>query len=145
MDLRIHFPGNKKVHADFGGFTVATDQPRRAGGDETAPTPFDLFLASLGTCAGIYALGFCQARGIPTTGLELSQHVDWDPDSHMVARVSIEIRTPAGFPEKYRDGIVKAANLCTVKRHLHAPPPVDVTVVAAQAAEPADELAPASR
>jgi putative redox protein len=134
MDMRIHFPGNKKVSADFKGFSVSTDQPVAAGGDESAPTPFDLFLASLGTCAGIYALGFCQARGIPTAGLELVQHTDWDPHSHAVSKIRIEIRTPPEFPEKYRDGIVKAANLCTVKRHLHAPPAIEVVTTAPEAA-----------
>ena len=134
MEMRIHFPGNKKVSADFKGFSVSTDQPERAGGDETAPTPFDLFLASLGTCAGIYALGFCQARGIPTDGLELTQRTEWDPHSHLVSKVTIEIKTPPAFPEKYLDGIVKAANLCTVKRHLHAPPPIEVVTAAAAVA-----------
>ena len=134
MEMRIHFPGNKKVSADFKGFSVQTDQPRNAGGDATAPTPFDLFLASLGTCAGIYALGFCQARSIPTDGLELVQHTEWDPVSHLVSNVRIEIRTPHDFPDKYREGIVKAANLCTVKRHLHAPPPIEVVTTAAEPA-----------
>lgn len=126
MDMRIHFPGNKKVNADFKGFSVSTDQPEGAGGNDSAPTPFDLFLASLGTCAGIYALGFCQTRGISTEGLELVQHADWDPTSHLVSKITVEIKTPPGFPDKYRDGLVKAANLCTVKRHLHAPPPIEV-------------------
>jgi putative redox protein len=126
MDMRIHFPGNKKVNADFKGFSVSTDQPESAGGNDTAPTPFDLFLASLGTCAGIYVLGFCQARGISTEGLELMQHADWDPASHLVSKITVDIKTPTGFPDKYRDGLVKAANLCTVKRHLHAPPPIEV-------------------
>jgi ribosomal protein S12 methylthiotransferase accessory factor len=130
MDMRIHFPGNKRVSADFKGFSVSTDQPLGAGGNESAPTPFDLFLASLGTCAGIYALGFCQARGISTDGLEITQHSDWDPASHLVSKITVEIKTPPDFPAKYRDGLVKAANLCTVKRHLHAPPPIEVVTSA---------------
>jgi putative redox protein len=133
MDMRIYFPGNKKVNAEFNGFTVATDQPAGGGGDGSAPTPFDLFLASLGTCAGIYALGFCQARGIPTEGLEVVQRTDWDPEAHLVRKIAIEIRTPPGFPDKYRDGIIKAANLCTVKRHLHTPPAMEVVTIPADA------------
>ena len=130
MDMRIHFPGNKKVSADFKGFSVSTDQPLAAGGNGSAPTPFDLFLASLGTCAGIYALGFCQTRGIPTEGLELVQRADWDTENHRVSKITVEITTPPGFPDKYRDGLIKAANLCTVKRHLHAPPPIEVVTMA---------------
>lgn len=136
MEMRISFPGNKKVDAAFKGFTVSTDQPANAGGDGAAPTPFDLFLASLGTCAGVYALGFCQTRGISTDGLEVVQHTDWDHDSHLVTHVRIEIRTPRGFPDKYRDGLIKAAGLCTVKRHLQTPPAIEVVTVEAHASHP---------
>jgi putative redox protein len=129
MDMKIHFPGNKRVFADYKGFTIETDQPVRAGGDGTAPAPFDLFLASIGTCAGIYALGFMQQRDIPTDGawLEMSSHVD--PQTGMIGKVGIDVHLPAGFPEKYRSAIVNSVNLCAVKRHLHQPPEFEVTTV----------------
>jgi ribosomal protein S12 methylthiotransferase accessory factor len=122
MDIKIRFPGNKKVSAEFDGKTILTDQPKEAGGDGAAPTPFELFLASLGTCAGIFALSFCRKRDIPTQGLELVQHVDWDEESHRVSKVTLDIFLPDGFPEKYRDSLVAAVNLCTVKKHLLQPP-----------------------
>lgn len=121
-DMIIRFPGNKKVSASFGGFTVLTDQPAEAGGDGAAPAPFDLFLASLGTCAGYFALSFCQKRKISTEGLELRQTVEWDEARHLASKVSLTITLPRGFPEKYRDGLVRAVELCTVKRHLADPP-----------------------
>ncbi len=127
MEMKIRFPKNKQVSAAFDGFTVLTDQPKEAGGDGEAPAPFDLFLASLGTCAGIFALSFCRKRGIAADGLELVQRADWDDAAHRVRKVSLEIRLPAGFPEKYRDSIVAAVNLCTVKKHLHEPPVFEVT------------------
>ena len=70
MEMKVYFPGGKRVYADYGGFTIETDQPARGGGDDSAPAPFDLFLASIGTCAGIFALGFMQQRGIDPRGLE---------------------------------------------------------------------------
>ena len=66
MEMEITFPGGARVDANFGGMTVKTDQPVQGGGQGSAPTPFATFLASIGTCAGIYVLGFCQQRGIPT-------------------------------------------------------------------------------
>ncbi|MFI5351103.1 MAG: OsmC family protein [Elusimicrobiota bacterium] len=122
----IRFPGNRKVAAHFDGFTLTTDQPKDAGGDGSAPAPFDLFLASIGTCAGIFALSFCQKRNLPTEGLEIVQTMEWNEAKHLVSKVRLEIRLPAGFPEKYRDSLVSAANLCTVKRHLHEPPQFEV-------------------
>ncbi|MCX5787556.1 MAG: OsmC family protein [Elusimicrobia bacterium] len=122
MDIKIAFPGNKKVSAEFDGMTVLTDQPKESGGDGTAPSPFQLFLASLGTCAGIFALSFCRKRDLSTKGLEIVQHVDWDDTEHRATKITFDVILPDGFPEKYRDALVSAVNLCTVKKHLLQPP-----------------------
>lgn len=122
MDMKITFPGGKKVNAEYNGFTHLTDQPAAAGGENSAPSPFELFLASLGTCAGFYVQSFCQQRGIGMAGIELRQSMEWDPQSHLIGRISIEILLPAAFPEKYRAAVVQAAQLCTVKKHLEHPP-----------------------
>jgi putative redox protein len=122
MDMKIYFPGGKKVNADYNGFVHKTDQPVDGGGDNSAPSPFELFLASLGACAGFYVLSFCQQRGIDESGIELRQSMERDPQTHLVAMVNIEIILPAAFPEKYRAAVVQAAQLCTVKKHLENPP-----------------------
>ena len=102
--------------------TVRTDQPKEAGGEGSAPSPFDLFLASIATCAGFYVKGYCDTRGLLTEGLELRMHVERDPETRMVAWLALEIRLPKGFPEKYQDGVRRAADLCAVKKQLlHAP------------------------
>jgi ribosomal protein S12 methylthiotransferase accessory factor len=126
MNMKIYFPGGKKVYADFNDFTHVTDQPTKVGGDGTAPPPFDLFLASIGTCAGIYVLEFCQRRNIPTQGIEISQDIHYSMELKRVEKIDIEIKLPADFPEKYRTAIVQAANLCTVKKHLESPPQFNV-------------------
>ncbi len=126
MEMRISFQGNQKVAADFAGLKVLTDQPLEDGGEGLAPSPFQLFLASLGTCAGFFVLSFCRKRRIPTDGIELVQTALWDPDKHLATRISLEIRIPKSFPEKYKDSLVSAANLCTVKRHLQAPPQFEI-------------------
>ncbi|MFA6003505.1 MAG: OsmC family protein [Elusimicrobiota bacterium] len=127
MDIEVVLEGNKKVAAKFNGYTVHTDQPAAAGGDGTAPSPFELFLASLATCAGFFALSFCQKRDIPTDGIKLTQKMEWDEAKHLASKISLEISVPASFPEKYLPGLVKSAELCTVKRHLQAPPALEIT------------------
>jgi ribosomal protein S12 methylthiotransferase accessory factor len=126
MDMKITFPGGKKVNAEYNGFTHLTDQPAAAGGDNTAPSPFELFLASLGTCAGFYVQSFCQQRGIDMAGIELRQSMEWDARTHLIGLIRIEIVLPAAFPEKYRAAVVQAAQLCTVKKHLETPPKFDL-------------------
>lgn len=128
-EMIIDFPGGARVDAHFGGFTVETDQPPMGGGESSAPTPFSLFLASLGTCAGIYVLGFCRQRNLPTTGMRLVQSAERDPITHMVTRVSLEIHLPPEFPDKYRSALIRSAEQCAVKKHLENPPALNVTTI----------------
>jgi putative redox protein len=123
MEMLIDFPGGSRVDAHFGAFTVATDQPPAA----SAPTPFALFLSSIGTCAGIYVLGFCQQRGLPTDGIRIVERVHSNPLNGMVDKIDLEIQVPAEFPEKYRDSLIRSAELCAVKKHLENPPKFDVS------------------
>lgn len=120
--MDIVFPGGKKVHATHKGFTFMTDQPRDSGGDGSAPSPFDLFLASIGTCAGFYVLSFCQERAIPTDVLTLILQAEKSQKTGMVEKITIEIQLPLEFPEKYREAVKRAAEACAVKKHLEKPP-----------------------
>ncbi|MDQ1350354.1 MAG: putative redox protein [Acidobacteriota bacterium] len=126
-DMRIYFPGGKKVYADYKGFTHKTDQPTYAGGEGSAPSPFELFLASLGNCAGFYVQEFCRNRGIDTQGIELIQSLEVDPETRMVAKVNLEIKLPPSFPEKYKNAVIQSADLCAVKKHMENPPEFNIT------------------
>jgi putative redox protein len=139
-EIRITFPGGKQVNAEFGGHLVATDQPASAGGAGSAPTPFDYFLASLGTCAGIFVLGFCQQRDIATEGLGLTQRMEFAEDAEgrrKLAKVVLDITLPPGFPEKYRNAIVKTAGLCSVKKALMHPPEFEISALIQGGTHPA--------
>lgn len=129
MEMEISFSGGKRVDARFGSYLIKTDQPALGGGGGTAPAPFEHFLASIGTCAGIYVLGFCQKRGIPTDGISLRQVAHTDPMTGMVDNIELEIHLPDDFPDHYREPLIRAAELCAVKKHLESPPSFDVRYV----------------
>ena len=124
--MDIEFPGGLAVEARFDSFTVRTDQPLEHGGGGSAPPPFDLFLASLATCAGFYALRFCQERQLPTEGLKLTLETEKDSEKHRLSKIRISIGLPAGFPEKYRAAIIRATDQCAVKRAILSPPDFEV-------------------
>ncbi len=126
MEMRIDFPGGKRVDASFKGFVVRTDQPEASGGANSAPSPFDLFFASLGTCTGHYVLAFLQARGIPVDGVSLALSTTWDEVAHRVPNVEIRIRLPQGLPDETTEACVRAARKCAVTAHLDSPPIVTV-------------------
>jgi ribosomal protein S12 methylthiotransferase accessory factor len=127
MEMEITFPGGKRVDAQFGAFRVETDQPVQAGGESSASTPFATFLASIGTCAGIYVLGFLRQRGIPSDGIRIIQRMHSNPYSGMVEEIDLDIVVPPNFPQKYTGALTRAAELCAVKKHFEQPPNFRVT------------------
>ena len=122
MDVEITFAGNKKINASVNGFLVKTDQPEKVGGEGQEPTPFELFLAALGTCAGIFVKSFCDQRNLPTEKIKVIEHIERDPLKHSVSKIGIEIQIPDDFPEKYREAVINAAEQCTVKKLIQNPP-----------------------
>lgn len=129
MEIKVTFPGNKKVDAQIGEYTIHTDQPTQGGGDGTAPSPFILFLASLGTCAGIYIKSFCDSRGISTEEIEIIQKFEFDRVSNRISKVILEVQLPSDFPEKYKDAVLLSANQCAVKQYLANPFEVESVAV----------------
>jgi putative redox protein len=132
MDMEITFAGGKKVNANFKGHVHKTDQPITSGGENSAPSPYELFLASIGTCAGIYVKSFCDQRNLPTDGIKLVQSLQMNEESKLPSKISIEIQLPADFPEKYRDAVVSVAELCAVKRTIANPPVFEIKTVIEQ-------------
>jgi putative redox protein len=129
MDIEVSFPGGKRVDAKVGDHVLRTDQPHTNGGGNAAPSPFDLFLASVATCAGIYVLGFCQARGISMDGITLRQRVNYDAATKLPSNIRLELGLPASFPEQHRSAVVQAATSCKVKKTMAAQPSVEVVAV----------------
>lgn len=125
--IKVTFPGGKKVNTEIRGFVVETDQPESAGGDNTAPSPFEIFLTSLASCTGITILSFCQNKGIDTSGLKMEVNFERN-DKGDVSKVITEVTRPKDFPEKYMGAIEHIAATCTVKRHVENPPKFEIIV-----------------
>ena len=128
MEMEIVFSGNMKVDALLGNFVIKTDQTTSQGGDASAPQPFDLFLASLGTCTGVYVLSFCKARHIPTDDITLHFKTERDRETHLITSITMSIKVPKTFPEKYKQAMIKSAEKCAVKRLLEQPPDIAINM-----------------
>lgn len=126
MKMEVFFEDGKKVNARFKGIIIKTDQPVEAGGENSAPAPFDLFLASIGTCAGIYVKSFCMKRGIPYEDIKIIQSMEFDGAKGLITSIKLDIELPENFPAKYKDAVVNSANLCAVKKHFLDPPEIIV-------------------
>jgi len=120
--MEVTFDGGKVITAHLNGHIIRTDQPLDNGGGNTAPAPFELFLASIGTCAGIYIKSFCDRRQIPTDDIRIIQTMEFDEVKKVPKTISLDIQLPVGFPEKYREAVVNAAELCLVKKTISNQP-----------------------
>ncbi len=127
MELTISFPGEKRIYAEYNGFTIETDFVKSDGGEESAPTPYSLFLASIGTCAGAFVLDFCHSRSIDTRDIKIQLQYCRSEKTHLTEQINLCIDLPKGFPEKYKSAVIKAADLCTVKRNILTPPRFNIT------------------
>jgi len=125
--IDVTFAGGKRVDAVIEGMLIRTDQTVENGGTGTAPEPFQLFLASIATCAGIYALEFCRARELSSEKMALTMHCEWDEKKHAIERMTIDLKLPPGFPDRYRKAIVRVMDLCSVKKHILNPPEFVIT------------------
>ena len=127
MSIVVSFPGGVRVDASFRGNTVQTDQPEPIG-HNSAMSPFDLFLASIATCMGFYALRFCQERALATDGLTLTLNPVRDPGTKRLTTIQVRMQAPAGFPEKYEKALHRAVDQCAVKKALFDPPEFDIEI-----------------
>ena len=130
-EIQISFEGGKKVYANFHGMEIRTDQSVKEGGDGSAPEPFVLFLVSIGTCAGVYVQGYCDARNIPTDNIKLVQKLEADITGKL-SKIVIDIVVPPEFPEKYLKPLARTADLCAVKKMILNPPEFEVKAVVAE-------------
>lgn len=124
--IELEYEGGQKLHARMGKHLIQTDQPVEDGGEDTAPTPSDLFLASLITCAGNYAYAFCRSRNLNTGKLKIKATCHFDEEKKLYTRISTDMTLPPDFPEKYKRALIRSMDACFVKKHLFEPPEFDI-------------------
>ncbi|MEU9247731.1 OsmC family protein [Streptomyces sp. NPDC048385] len=108
---------------DVRGHRLQVDQPPEAGGTDTAPTPTELFAASLATCVAFYAGRYLHRHGLPRTGLRVRTEFTMSTDGPArVAALRVVIEPPPELPEQRRAGLLAVASHCTVHNTLHQPP-----------------------
>ncbi len=136
MEMVIKLENGARVDAHVDGTVIRTDQSVKSGGDASAPEPYMLFLASIGTCAGIYVKRFAESRQIPTDDIRIVQSMQWDEKGLRLEKVTLDIQVPDDFPKKYLPTLARVAGQCAVKKTILNPPEflVEASVVGAKTA-----------
>ncbi|MFC1629426.1 OsmC family protein [Gemmatimonadota bacterium] len=120
VEMEIYFPSDDMVNTRIGNMVIET------GDAPDMPSPFLLFLTSIGACAGIYVKGFCKKRGLPLDGIRIIQRMTSRTANGPIEGIELDIQLPPEFPAKYYDAVIRAADQCAVKKHLENPPKFNV-------------------
>ena len=125
--------GGDRLRIEVRGHELFTDQPVEDGGDNTAPTPTELLVASLAACIGFYAERFMRRHGLTTDGLKISCTYTWAENPHRVGGVELDLEV-AGLTQAKRVAFTRVIEHCTVHNTLAQPPLVRIKIASAQPA-----------
>jgi uncharacterized OsmC-like protein len=128
MDVR--FVSGEAYEVAVRGHRVMVDQPVDAGGEDGAPTPTELFVASLATCVAFYAGRYLTRHGYSRAGLGVSVGFDMAGDKPArVTRIRLAVRVPADVPAERRPALAAVVSHCTVHNSLITPPDVSIDLI----------------
>ncbi len=129
MEIKVSLEEKKKVNAHFKNFVISSDQPIEGGGDNSAPSPFDLFFASTALCAGFFMKEYCVRRNISTDGIVIVQENSAQGDDYYKQEIVVKVKFPESISDKDRVGILRAAEGCTVKKVINNIPVFKIEAV----------------
>jgi putative redox protein len=132
MTSYTRYLNGKKFETIVGRHRIVTDQPVAGGGTDAGPTPPELLLASLGACAGHYAVEYLHARSLDSRDLEIRVAAAKGTNPARLASFRIEVNVP-GIDERHQQGLFRAVRTCLIHNTLLAGPALEVVVTAMQA------------
>lgn len=139
MIVKVRCVGGKRFEMTARTHKVLSDQPFDNDGTDSAMTPPELFLSSLGACSAYYAEEYLRARGLPDEDLEIRISATKSEKPARIASLRIDVVAP-GLTQRHRDGLLRAVDACLITNTLHTPPRLEVHVVASTEAVEHEEL-----
>lgn len=124
----VSWEGGVRFSADIRGHTITVDQPRKAGGEDSAPMPIELVPTALATCVALSVQQFLVTRGLDATGMSVAVTSLGAPNPNRIGRFDLVVNVPGGVPEKYRDAMTRVAQSCSVHHTLTHTPEIRVQV-----------------
>jgi LmbE family N-acetylglucosaminyl deacetylase/uncharacterized OsmC-like protein len=126
--MRVEHQGADRFDISIRGHVISVDQPVQDGGDDTAPTPTELFIASLASCVAFYARRYLARHGLPTQGLAVEATFEMGTRPARVSGIDVRLILPVGVPDERRDALLAVASHCTVHNTLLTTPRVTIAL-----------------
>jgi uncharacterized OsmC-like protein len=130
MEVLVNYLGAVQFEAKARTHTIACDQPEDKGGFDEGMTPPELMLASVGTCAGYYAVQYLKARHLDAGGMSLRVTSELARNPARLSTFKIEVQIPAQLDEHHREGMLRSVKSCLIHNTLLNPPRIEVDITA---------------
>ena len=132
--VQVTHLGNDRFEIRVREHRLQVDQPLSDGGDDTAPTPTELFISSLAACVAFYARRYLARHDLPTEGLAVDASFTMASRPARVGEITVHLELPVGVPEDKREALLAVASHCTVHNTLVTPPKITIDLASAQSA-----------
>ncbi|MGZ5353107.1 MAG: OsmC family protein [Actinomycetota bacterium] len=128
-NIRVRHEGGDRYRIGIRGHEIVVDQPVDDGGDDSAPTPTELFVASLASCVAFYGGRYLARHELPADGFEVDCSFEMARDRpSRVRSIRLDVHLPAGFPTERREAILAVLQHCTVHNSLVMKPDVAIAL-----------------
>lgn len=108
---------------------IYSDQPIESGGFDEGMTPPELMLASLGACAGYYAVDYLKRSRIPEEGVRVRATAEKVPGPPRLDDIHIELDCPGVVEERHQHGLLEAVRKCLIHNTLLHTPKIRVSLM----------------
>ena len=126
MEVKVSHLGNVRFSIQSRSHTILCDQPADNGGEDSAMTPPELMLASLGSCAAFYAVQYLKTRNLADSGVEVSVTAEKLKGPARLGEFKIHVQYPVALDQEHAEGLMRSVKHCLIHNTLLAPPKVEI-------------------
>ncbi|MBK8047581.1 MAG: OsmC family protein [Anaerolineales bacterium] len=112
--ITTFYKGDMLFESKLGNHSILIDVPANMGGSDRAPTPPELFVASLGSCVGAFVAHYCNNAGIDTRDMSVDVSFDKVEDPTRLTNVKITVKMPHGACGRRKEALRRVAEHCPV-------------------------------
>ena len=95
---------------------LVADEPESNGGEDSGPTPHDLFDSALGACKALTTLWYANRKRIPVEGIEVSVDRDDSEERKGLYRLRVVLTLSGPLSEEQRQELLNVAMKCPIHR-----------------------------
>jgi putative redox protein len=115
--------------------TIVCDQPEANGGFNEGMTPPELMLASLGSCAGFYAVDYLKRQKLAVEGVKVHVTAEKAKNPARLDPFKIELDVPADLSAEHLKGMEDAVHRCLIHNTMLHSPTIALEIKTAAAAK----------